>query len=409
MKVAYILYNERPMSGLLRGQVIEMLCELVRGQKNLELTVICFWQPFLLVTAKKDIEEMVSLLASADISVENYYICPPNRLFSSNKYLFKILSSLCVPIFRRIIGTRFSVVHSRAYYASFFASKIRTEMDFKLIFDMRSLFPDEMLASGKVAIDSRQYRLWKGIEQTILESSDHSIVVSKAMGDAVRKICPSSKVEHIPLCVDTKTHVGSLQARAEIRKGFEVSQSRIIAYCGSLTLDFNNDINEYARYISAIYSEFNDTHFMIITQTTSLRVKEIICSEGISEKNVTVVQAQGNKLFEILSCCDAGIFVMKPGADRDTRLGVKFVEYLAAGLPVIANVNVGAAAEIIKDTGLGVVLDLDTDTNIRSTIENMFADEPRMRERCRDFAVSNFDTKTVASRYSSLYRKDCVN
>ena len=118
---------------------------------------------------------------------------------------------------------------------------------------------------------------------------------------------------------------------------------------------------------------------MIITQTTSLSVKEIICSAGISEKNVTVVQAQGNKLFEILSCCDAGIFVMKPGADRDTRLGVKFVEYLAAGLPVIANVNVGAAAEIIKDSGLGVVLDLDTDTNIRGPIENMFAGQSKGR------------------------------
>ena len=46
-KVAYVIYNERPMCGLIKGQVIDMLQEVKRRNTLYDITVIAIWQPWI--------------------------------------------------------------------------------------------------------------------------------------------------------------------------------------------------------------------------------------------------------------------------------------------------------------------------------------------------------------------------
>ena len=72
MKLAYILYNERPMSGLLRSQVFPILKEVKRKNKSIRIVLIAFWQPHIMIMNKSKILEMKNELESFNIRLVNY-------------------------------------------------------------------------------------------------------------------------------------------------------------------------------------------------------------------------------------------------------------------------------------------------------------------------------------------------
>ena len=88
MRVAYILYNERPMSGILRSQVLALLHEIKKNSQNVSIELICFWQPHIFITHRKELKEMNIECYTSGIILKNYFICPPNRLFDT--YLFTL-------------------------------------------------------------------------------------------------------------------------------------------------------------------------------------------------------------------------------------------------------------------------------------------------------------------------------
>jgi hypothetical protein len=56
------------------------------------------------------------------------------------------------------------------------------------------------------------------------------------------------------------------------------------------------------------------------------------------------------KARRYISACDYGVIIMKRASDWESRLGVKFVEYLCAGLQVLVGRWVGAAAELARQS-----------------------------------------------------------
>lgn len=403
VNVAYILYNERPMSGLLRGQVIEMLSEMAGQSSNVSLTVICFWQPFIFFTERKGLNEMRRLLTQQGITVEYYFFCPPNRLFAFQNVRFRLLTLYNNFVFSWIIGDRFDVLHTRAYYAGFFASNIKRKAGFKHVFDLRSLFPDEMLASGLLSQLDQGYGIWKRVEKHVIKNSDYCIAVSEQMEAAILEIDPTVPTAVVPLCVNTKKAKVAAKSRNKDVIPPQLQNRHVIAYCGSLSINFNNDIREYARYFRAIYRQNDNVHFLIISQTSASKIQSWLESAGIEESLYTICEAKNDQLFQLLGSCEFGLLVMRPGADRESRLGVKFVEYLSAGLPVLANNHVGAAAKIINNSQLGMVIDLDESGCLQSSIDSMFSPTAGVRDRCIDFARNHFDTALIAEKYLSIY------
>ena len=84
----------------------------------------------------------------------------------------------------------------------------------------------------------------------------------------------------------------------------------------------------------------------------------------------------------------AGLQIME---HEDTRLSIKFVEYLAAGLPVLVAANVRGAADCVRRCGVGVVLDPDH-ANLEQALELVaasHADRAHWRDKCRRIATEH--------------------
>ena len=84
-KIAYILYNEQPQSGVINNQVIELLKEIAKNS-NIEITLVFIWQPFVYFFYYKKISLLNVDLKASNINTENYYFALPNRFFLLKRY-----------------------------------------------------------------------------------------------------------------------------------------------------------------------------------------------------------------------------------------------------------------------------------------------------------------------------------
>lgn len=72
---------------------------------------------------------------------------------------------------------------------------------------------------------------------------------------------------------------------------------------------------------------------------------------------MTIMSVSRQKLPGLLCFCDEGIIFRWDSPTAIVSSPIKFAEYLACGLPVVASANAGDLEEIIKSNRFGVILE----------------------------------------------------
>ncbi len=382
-----------------------MLKEIKKQSPEIDITLVGFWQPWVMWKFREELESMGSDLSAAGIEGEN---CPwaviPSRHFMYNVSLFPFLHSWASLLFRRVLNNRFDIVHCRGYFPSFIASELKQKFGYRLIFDMRSLWPKEHVTIGAWTTKDDIYRMWERIEKFTLETSDAAVGVSSPMVEEVECISPETKGTLIPICVDTREFYFDESARTVLRHELGWNGRRIIAYQGSLGL-LNRNIYEVAEYFKFVLSVCPDVCFLILTSNRAVDIAQVMNNCGLDPSKYAVRYPQPGDLPKWLSVADAGIHAMSPGPDSHTRLGAKTVEYLSCGLPIIVNASVGAAAKLVETHGVGMVIDLYKREEAKRGLDWVLNRSELLREQCRKIAQDLFSVESCASKYIDLYRE----
>jgi len=140
----------------------------------------------------------------------------------------------------------------------------------------------------------------------------------------------------------------------------------------------------------------------IIQSQSLLFLKASLNVVKIDHTRLTVMSSSQGDVFGHISDCVVGMQIM---SRPDDRLSIKFVEYLAAGLPVIVSENVRGAADIVKRHEVGFVLN-DDFSNKREALQfihNVAKDRMFWREKCKNLAEKLFSCNVVSKKLKSLY------
>lgn len=393
------------MSGLIQTQVMALLKDIKRQAPDIDLTLIAFWQPWVYRKHKYLIDQMSSDLSCSKIDMESYpWAIIPSRYFLYNKFLFPILHKCISLMFTKVQLGRFDIVHCRSYIGSLISSELKNKFGYKCIFDMRSLFPKENVTAGKWTLKDKTYKMWLKLEKYIVKSSDATIGVTQSMVDEIRSIEPKANGVLIPICVDTSKFYFDDVARIEIRKKNGWDHRFVVAYEGSIGSSNSwNNIHNYAKYFSFILKIRPDALFLILTQSNKNKIVDVLSKYEISSSQYKILEAGPGKLHEWLSAADIGINVMSTGPDSHTRLGVKIVEYISCGLPIIINSNVGGALDLVYKYNVGFVLDIDNNIKDNYSVFNFHNQSMSIRSRCRKVSEDLFSVEICARKYIDLY------
>jgi len=313
---------------------------------------------------------------------------------------------------RKIASGDIDLLHGRVHVATLMGALARrlSPRKPKLVFDIRGFFPEEYTDAGVWPEGGWLFRAAKRVERWLFKEADGFVVLTE---NARQTLFPDSEtrpsvdhgrpVEVIPCCVDFETRfdVDHLASRNDIRAQLAIGDRFVFTHLGALgglylTKEIVDFLGTARRLDPNIYG-------MFLTQTDGSEAAELLDKNGFRSSDYFIGRVHPDEVPSYLAASDVGLSFVKATYATRSRSPTKIPEYLAAGLPIIANSGVGDVDELITSEGVGVLLRSFDDDEYIKAINQLHSLED-IGARCREVAHRRFDLETVGGfRYRRLY------
>ncbi|HEX9060247.1 MAG TPA: glycosyltransferase [Clostridia bacterium] len=375
--ILYVTYQETPFTAgkaIIKTQVEQMLKALDNKYKK----------TWLMIYNSKITIPNEQLLAYKDEMKSAGVEFKPVRCRTSNIYsgIFEIRRI----IKKYIADIKVDIIHCRGYPAAFAANLAKGKE--KVIFDMRGVFPEEVLVNKSHALKHIEYLLWRFVEAYNINRSQKIVVVTDYFKDYIKKKygC-DEKIKLIYNCVNTRALSFSESARNEIRKELGCENKCLVVFSGSIAdkwQSFDKNVQVYKK----LKEKFKNTKLLVLSRNSV-----DLLSYGLDESESTVMYVDNDEIYKYLSAGDIGLLIRNETPVNAVAFPVKFAEYMACGLPVIINSSMKGICSIIDKKG--IIFD---DSNV--CLEKI---NDVKKEDCITFARSYLDTGVISECYSVLY------
>ena len=280
----------------------------------------------------------------------------------------------------------------------------------KLLFDIRGFFPEEYTDAGVWPDGGLMYRTAKRVEQWLMKESDGFVVLTEKARDI---LFPESKetevdafgrpVAVIPCCVDmNRFRSATPKSRIEIRERLGIGTRRVIVYIGAFGGWYMTQ--ETADLFAAARDVDPNVFAMILTQSPPEMIEGKLQAHRYSKGDFYISKVPSAEIPRYLSAADIAVSFIKPCYSKQASSPTKNAEYLACGLPIIANPGVGDVDELITKNRVGALV---TEFSYRgySSALTAIREMGDLSQHCREAAMEEFDLESVGGRrYQKLYR-----
>ncbi len=269
-----------------------------------------------------------------------------------------------------------AVVHARSDMAA--ASVMLAGVD-RWVWDVRSLWVDQKVASGVIRPGSLQERVMRWVERLAAHRSTAVITLTESAIDELDRRyegAVTSKARVITTCVDLDWFDASPLPRVPLR----------VLLAGTL-------------------NRYYDVHTMldlIAELRCRHRVEFIVASPGETDwedelRGVEAVRvtATPGEMVNLVSSSHVGLSVCRDdaGASLLAAMPTKIGEFLASGRPVIVNLGLVDAAGLLERHECGVVYGSSSLFGVGAAVDRLEAllADPGTPERCRSLAEVHFN------------------
>lgn len=349
--IRLVIFNEEYWNkGLIYTQNIIPLKKLAEATES-KLEIISFTSYPKFISCKNKITDFCSEMMDNGITVRNmnvlYY---PTRFMLPRKFM---LPYFYMNVWRYVKALykedkdKDVVYNLRSYQAALAFYKYYPDHS-KLIFDPRTDWIEENINRGDFKKGSRTVKFWNKAEEAFVNSFRKTILISDVfkedlvqrynIRDDSRLVILYNPIDYFHFNVNKVPHQGI-----------------VFLYTGSL--GGWNLLENYLDFFKELYLVEPTCRLIVCTTTSQSKVESILAKDsysGIKDSVSVYYDVKFEDLPTYYSQCDYGLQLMNK---KDSRVGVKFVEYLAAGLIPIVNSNVQGAAFLSSKLRMGVVLD----------------------------------------------------
>ena len=313
---------------------------------------------------------------------------------------------------RRLARSRsFELVHARSHIPATMALRLKKNTNAKMIFDIRGLLADEYVDAGHWRKGSTAYRITKKAETEAMHHADGVVTLTERIWPIIREWngLRGRAVSHevIPCCADLERFSFSDEARVARRQMLEVEDRFVVVYSGSIDGWYLTE--EMADFFATLRREKSNALLLWLTQSKHERIKELMKSRGIEDRDFRIVSSSPQEVPAYLAAGDAGLAFIKPCFSKLASSPTKYAEYLGCGLPLIINAGVGDSDALVTEHRAGVLISDFTEDCYRKAIKDLtpLLDQPEdTRRRMRRIAGQLFDLDEVGvAAYVRLYHR----
>ena len=143
---------------------------------------------------------------------------------------------------------------------------------------------------------------------------------------------------------------------------------------------------------------------IILTGQPKSWINNHLKSAGFSKEEIFVDSVAHKEVFKYLNAADFAFSLIKKHKYSYACSPVKNGEYWACGLPVLIPEGIGDDSQILKETGLGVVIeDMDHPEKYFKQLEELI--NANKRHEIRQLAVKYRNPETTRKAYEVLIEK----
>lgn len=394
--IRLVIFNEEYWGkGLIYSQNI-MPLKVLSSEYNSKVELITFTSLPLMLLERKRIKETKEMLQSENVKVRNYPVLYfPTRFLLPRWFLlpYFYLNVMFYVLWLRLADGNKEVVYNLRSYQPALAFYLFYGHKERLVFDPRTDFVEEKVNAGHFKENGLTAMFWNKMEGDFVRKMRKTIVISDPFKEnMVRK--HHLQNDNKLAVVYNPINYSHFSREKEPHKGVN------FLYTGSL--GGWNKIENYLEVFKAYHEKNPNSKFIVCTSASPAKIEQTLLEPAFDDVKDSVevhFNVSYDELPKYYAQCDYGFQIMKK---RDSRVGVKFIEYIAAGVTPIVSKEVEGAVVLAERYGMGIVINSDdTQEEIVKKIENMKGID-RNAKGYQDFKMLT-DTANIGERIKGIY------
>jgi glycosyltransferase involved in cell wall biosynthesis len=291
------------------------------------------------------------------------------------------------------------LLHARSYVPALAALVVGGVARVPFLFDMRALWPEELITASRLRRGSILHRLVVAMERWCLARAAGVISLTRAAVEYLHEMYPEElrgkRLAVIPTCVDLERFTPG----KAVREG-----PRIYSCIGTILSGwFRTDW--LAAWLTAVANHDPQARFDIVTRDNACHVRSALDPQGLLDGRLSVEACTMQDMPERVQTHDVSAMFFFGGLGKLGSSPTRLAEMLACGLPVVTNSGVGDVARIIKKHRVGVLVDGPGSDQLASALCSLdtLLNDPELPVRCRNAAEQEFSLEVGVRAYAELY------
>lgn len=355
-----------------------------------------------LITYEKD-EDWADAHRVAQARAECERLCIrwlPQRFLPRPRFIAPALSMLRMVwlVRREVRQEKVRLIHARSYIPATVAMIVGRMTGAPFIFDMRALWPEELITAGRLRRGSLMHRAIVAAERVCLGRAAAVVSLTHAAVEHLNRIYPvemaRQRVTVIPTCADLDRFVPATDR----------PDRRVIGCLGTVLSGWFR-LDWLAAFIYVVARRDPDLTFDLTTRDDPAKVRAAIGGGPDLQTRLHIAPSPSNRVQEVLQGQMASVMFFTDGLGKLGSSPTRMAEILGCGLPVVANEGVGDVARIIRTYRVGVLAEGSGAAEMDAAWDELqdLLSDPDLAARCRKAAEEVFSLVSGTTAYHDLY------
>lgn len=332
----------------------------------------------------------------------------PQRFFFRPRIIAPAWSMLVflVLCWREVRRGEVDFIHARSYIPAAVALLMHKWTGTPFIFDMRALWPEELITAGRLKRGSLLHKLITRVERACLRHAAAVVSLTHSAVSYLQQQYPqelhAQQLVVIPTCADLRRFAPG-EAANEPGPMFSCP----VYSCVGTVLSGWFHLDWLATFFHTVAAQDPQARFEIITRDNAAEVRRQVGGDAAFQARLRIFGLPAHEVHTAVKGHSVSAMFFTPGVSKlgssPTRLG----EVLGCGRPVVANSGVGDVARIVEQYRVGVLVSDGSRQSMERALEELteLQRDPQLPARCRQAAEEVFSLESGTRAYSELYRK----
>lgn len=300
---------------------------------------------------------------------------------------------------REVRAGRAKLIHCRSYVPSTVALLVSRLTGVPFIFDMRALWPEELITAGRLKRGSLTHRAIVWAERACLKNAAAVVSLTQAAAEYLHKNNAAElvgkNIDVIPTCADLDRFVPLAK---------HSNTPRIHGCLGTVTSGWFK-LDWLAAYFRAVAHREPTSKFHVISRDDPDRVRAALGGDESFQSRLSIYSLPPHEVHKAVQQQHVSAMFFSMGLAKLGSSPTRMGEVLGCGLPVVTNVGVGDVAQIIAEYRVGVLVKEATPVAMEEALETlaMLEADADLRVRCRKAAEAIFSLTEGTQRYRDIY------